>query len=215
MKRIFISLLFFLNAIFVFSQANISAFRFGMTLDEASAINPNLFRAVSHTSHIGNWPVYIMQYLYNSELVSTIPNPLVDYTGSYPKSRENYVIYRSRQNDDPYKTDDYFYYRDDEYTLLFFDNKLVGIETYFNYTSTLVPELNQLYGNVFTVSLSSGDDARVWNNQARGRFIIWYLDSRTKQVVTYVDSQTIRNLCRITLEEYRASNKNPRNRLDW
>jgi len=186
-----------------------------MSVDEAKNINPNLNIAVWASSHLGNWPVYIMQSIYNSEIVSTIPNPLIDYTDIRPRNRRNYILYRSSKSGHPFESDTYFNFKDSEYTLLFFDNKLVGIETYFNITNSLVSELNQLYGSGFIVQLTSNDNAMVWHNQTRGRYVIWFLESRFKQVVTYIDNQWIQNLCKITLDEFRNSTSNQRNRLDW
>jgi len=215
MKRTVFIILFIFSGLYIFGQADVRNFRFGMSIDEAKVINPNLTVPSIDRFHRGNWPVYIMQYLFNSELASTIPNPLVDFTGEYPVNRSNYVVYNCCRYDNSERSNNYFRYGDSQYKLLFYDNKLVGIETYFNYTGLIISELNQLYGNGFTVSLSSGDDARVWNNQTRGRYVVWYLSDRTLQVVTYIDSQWIRVLCRTTLEEYRRSTDNPRNRLDW
>jgi hypothetical protein len=196
MKKIFFSIIFVLLALHTFGQNGYREFYFGMSVEDVGTIRPEIKK---DDFFFVNFLTFIMQSQYNSELISTIPNPRTNMTGTFTR----------------YITGEYLTDRD--LTFYFHDNKLVAIETYFRNTNVL-NELIQQYGNSFNVHLSNTDDAKVWNNQSMGRFITWEKvtvgGNRSWEEVIYIDHAWITNLCRITIEDFRRAESNPRNRLD-
>ena len=197
MKKIFAILTLLFTSFIAFGQNGYRDFHFGMSIEDVRAIRSEI--KVSNYSSLYSL-IYIMQYLYDSELVSTIPNPIANITGRFTR-------YSTGDN---YSNDMAFYFHND---------KLVAIETYFRSTNIL-NELRQIYGVGFTVHLASKPNARVWNNQSRGRFIIWEIHTQrgyeyaSVEEVIYVDYLWVRDLCSVTIENFRKSDINPRNRLD-
>jgi hypothetical protein len=101
---------------------------------------------------------------------------------------------------------------------LFYNNKLVGVVTYFR--SNILPELIEKYGNGFSgkppiLSKDSRDDIQLWAN--RHRFLIWEHKASLYsfwETITYIDGTWIQNICKLRIEEYRKNRDRTRSKID-
>ena len=204
MKKISpICLLFFIGS-FLFAQSGYKDFQFGMSMEEIKTKFPDI-KEPSY-GYQDDTLFYVIQHLYKSELEGAIPNPL--------KGLEDFKVLSTGDNA-----------REDDFTFLFHNNRLVGIITYYNFYSqhynNLIGALNDKYGNGSTYGVqyanNSSNEGTLWvDNQ---RFIVWehhnlsYSPYLRFQTVTYLDAVWLREVCKKRMEEFRKEQEQLKSRL--
>jgi hypothetical protein len=182
----------------IFAQNGYQEYTFGMGIDTIISKFPN---NIKEWGYYYNGLFYIIKHLYDSELSGNIPNPLAA-TG------DKFKVLLTGSD-----------LRDSDFAFLFYDNKLVGMMTFFN-NDNILPEIIRKYGNGSKYGVSwngrTSEEGFLWLNSQR--FIIW--EERTGnyntkyQIVTYFDVNFARELCRRKMDTFRAEQEKVKSRLD-
>ena len=185
-KTVVITLIFScVTAVFGQTGPGYQNYLFGMSVAEVKAVRNDLINV--HESEVLEWFAYhtILYYLYRNELPTEVPNPL-----------------QFIDNDKAALATD-----SGSFKCVFVKNKLISVTTEFISPSPL-PELINRYGNGFITYLfcnrADNEEARVWTNN--GRVIYWWRTKNGNQFmerVVYVDEVWIKEVSRITMENYK------------
>jgi len=145
MKKGFVLFLLICVSTLGFSQSGYRDYTWGMSVDQVKAKCPDLVQ-----KDLIRWaaPTSALMYLYNSEFVTTIPNPLKQETGTITN-------YESEKN---------------ELDCYFLNGKLIAVEITF-WQENIIAELKKQYGNVSPVSGSYGNyryQTAAWNKKQIG-----------------------------------------------
>jgi hypothetical protein len=188
------------------SQNGYKEYTWGMSTDQVKSICPDLIvdntieeefkRLNIKLDDTTRWktPKYALMYLYKSDLINKIPEPL-----QYEYGKLSY--YESDQND---------------LQFYFLNDKLIAVELTFR-NENIISELKQRYGNVSPISGSLpvyyNYQTAAWDKEPN-RIIVWEQGNTGIETVTYIDKKWLSPLLNKTIEVIKRGTSNTRNRLD-
>jgi hypothetical protein len=190
MKKISLIAIFCLiSNIGIFAQSGYRNFTFGMNVEQVQRLAPDIVPAKLYG---GGDDRFILMYLYNAELGSTLDYenlPWVPWPGEY-------TLYYSE------KEDVYFN---------FFDNKLGLVVLFFK--GNIIDDLRKRYGNKSVLSVKDKDGKNVTDTVTwiEGKRIILYYSNDDRSVLVYYDAEVFYPLIQKAMQDFRNSK---RSRID-
>jgi len=164
-------------------------FIWGMSVNEVRNLCPDI---KSETYIRWGAPSYVILYLYNSEIISSVPNPLSKEAGRI-------TVYESDSEDL------YFY---------FVDGRLVAVQVWF-FNENILSELVKKYGSVNPVGgsyLRYEYMTATWDNDIT-RYIVWEGDLPLERVY-YISRSWLSPLLEKTLSEFQSDKNKTSSKLD-
>ncbi len=173
------------------SQVGYKDYAWGMTINQVKETATDLaevglFRFAA--------PSYAIMYLFSSELISDVPNPLLHEKGritSYESEKQELKFY-------------------------FLDNKLLSVEVTF-FRENILPEIIRKYGNVNPIRGSFGGyryETASWEPDPK-RLLVWEKSTEYEmETVYYIDGIWFSNIRRMTMNAFRNEKQRTRSKLD-